>query len=63
MSLFSSPCNINSGLYTAINGTTNPATANFTASKEILNPLSFANGAAAKQARATGGVRSAIIPK
>ena len=46
-----------------MNGITNPAVATFTASMEMANPFSLAIGAAAKQASATGGVRSARMPK
>lgn len=45
-----------------MNGTTKPARAMRTAQKLIFNPL-LATGAAAKQASATGGVRSARMPK
>lgn len=58
-----SPCSMSEGLYTAMKGTTKPASAMRTAQKLIFNPRSPAIGAAAKQARATGGVRSARIPK
>lgn len=44
-------------------GTTKPAVAMRTAHRLIRKPLSRAIGAAAKQASATGGVRSAISPK
>ncbi|MCY1532690.1 hypothetical protein D9M68_679740 [compost metagenome] len=58
-----SPCIISAGSYTAMNGTTKPARAMRTAQKLIFSPFSWAMGAAAKQARATGGVRSARMPK
>jgi hypothetical protein len=44
-------------------GTTKPAVASFVASMEMLKPEARAIGAAAKQASATGGVRSAMMPK
>ncbi len=44
-------------------GTTKPATAMRIAHMLILRPFSRAIGAAAKQASATGGVRSAMMPK
>src|SRR5690606_16532584 len=59
----SPPCIISAGLYTAMKGTTKPATAMRMAHRLIFRPLSRAIGAAAKQARATGGVRSAMMPK
>jgi hypothetical protein len=40
-----------------------PAIATRTAFRLILRPFSRAMGAAAKAAKATGGVRSAMIPK
>ncbi|MNI60691.1 hypothetical protein D3C73_1159210 [compost metagenome] len=58
-----SPCIISAGSYTAMNGTTKPANAMRTAQKLINSPFSLAMGAAAKQANATGGVRSARMPK
>src|SRR3990167_737264 len=58
-----SPCSISAGSYTAMKGTTKPAMAIRIAHRLIFNPVSLAIGAAAKQASATGGVRSAMMPK
>ena len=46
-----------------MNGTMKPAMATRIACMLIFRPLSRAIGAAAKQASATGGVRSAMMPK
>ena len=46
-----------------MNGTTKPAAAILTALTPIFMPDSRAMGAAANAASATGGVRSAMMPK
>ena len=51
------------GVKTAMNGTTKPATASLVACSAMRMPETLAIGAAAKAASATGGVRSAMMPK
>ena len=56
-------CSISAGVKTAMNGTTKPAMASLVACSAICMPETLAIGAAAKAASATGGVRSAMMPK